>query len=81
MIGSNLSYIFAVRCLFHSKPVLLLSIPFISISVVLAYMLKVIEGPTYVIPINKANYNNYSLYENCLWTIFITMTTGICLNI
>ena len=40
-------------------------------------MLKVIEGPVYdVYKFFRDNYMNFKSYQNCLWNIFVTMTTG-----
>lgn len=75
-MGSRMSRMFALRSLLKSRPYSVLSIVIILVASCLAYMLKIIEGPVYnILPDSKVNYNNYSSFENCIWTVLVTMTT------
>ena len=46
-------------------------------AVTLALMMKIIEGPVYyAIPIGGNKLNDYRDLSNCIWNMFVTMTTG-----
>jgi len=78
MMGVNLSTSFIIRCLLTSKPFSCILLMWITLSMKFAYMLKVIEGPIYdVHQLFRDNLINYKSYQNCLWNILVTMTTGI----
>jgi len=77
MMGVNLSMSFTIRCLLTSKPFSCILVTWGILSLKYAYMLKVIEGPVYdVYKFFRDNYMNFKSYQNCLWNIFVTMTTG-----
>ncbi len=77
MMGVNLSTSFTIRCLLTSKPFTCILLTWGILSLKYAYMLKVIEGPVYDVhkPF-RDNHINFKSFENCLWNIFVTMTTG-----
>jgi hypothetical protein len=77
MIGGKLSRIFAVRCIIVVYPYKFLLITGSIISLTLALMLRIVEGPIYDIDKNaRDNNNDYRYLQNCIWNIFVTMTTG-----
>ena len=82
MMGVNLNMSFTIRCLLTSKPFSCILLTWGLLSLKYAYMLKVIEGPVYDIyqPF-KDNFMNFKSYQNCLWNIFVTMTTGMLIII
>lgn len=78
MMGVNLSMSFTVRCLLTSKPFTCILLTWGILSLKYAYMLKVIEGPVYdVYKYFQDNFINFKSFQNCLWNIFVTMTTGM----
>ena len=43
-----------------------------------AYILKIVEGPLYeLIPVYKIKNMDFRNYLNCIWDVFVTITTGI----
>lgn len=76
MLGSKLSRLFAIRCIFIKNPYSFLLVLVFSFSLSLSYMIKIIEGPITDPTKPQGIPNNFNDYENCLWTIFITMYTG-----
>lgn len=76
MMGSHLSMLFAVRCIFYSHPVKMLIILMFIFVLSLSYMVKILEGPVWLISQTAQNsLINYNYYENCIWNVLITMTT------
>ena len=73
MMGSKLTKLFAVRCIFYSHPVKFLITVIFALLFAFSYMLKILEGPVW-----KPNTNslmNFNLLENCMWNVLVTMTT------
>lgn len=77
MMGSKMTRMFAIRSLVDKFPFVTLSVVLIIAVSLLAYSVKLIEGPAYYVIVNNTNtYGmDYNLYENCIWNIIITMTT------
>lgn len=75
MLGVKLNRLFSIKCLFRSSPNIFLFVLIIMIVYCYAYMIKVLEGPVYS-QLGLKDLVDYSLIENCLWTIAVTMTTG-----
>jgi hypothetical protein len=73
MMGVTLSNSFKIRCILTSKPFICILFSWGTFALIFAYLLKIIEGPVF-----KANLNtiDYFSYQNCLWNVFVTMTTG-----
>lgn len=75
-MGTKLSMLFAVKCIFYSHPVKMLLILMAIVVLSLSYMLKILEGPVwYVSSSAQDNLINYNYYENCIWNVLVTMTT------
>jgi potassium intermediate/small conductance calcium-activated channel subfamily N protein 2 len=81
MMGKQSGYIFSFKCLLISKTLQTLIFITILTCLTFAYMLKIIEGPVFLISNtnnknnNKNNDNNYMFYFNCFWNVLVTMTT------
>lgn len=76
MMGSKLTTLFAVRCIFYSHPVKMLIVLMSIVVLSLSYMIKILEGPVWYISASaQASYINYNYYENCVWNVLVTMTT------
>jgi hypothetical protein len=76
MFGWDLSRIFAIKCLLHVFPFRLLILFAMSITIILAYMIKVIEGPLFFLSMETQFYHNdFRSFSNCLWYTLITMAT------
>ena len=71
MIGRKLSMFFSFRSLLISQTGFILILITIILVLVLAYMLRIIEGPVGLI--NKKV--DYSHILDCVWNILVTMTT------
>ncbi len=77
MIGNKLSRLFAVRCIIVVYPYTFLFISGSIISITLALMLRIVEGPVFDIDKNAQLANNdYRYLQNCIWNVFVTETTG-----
>lgn len=77
MIGSQLSRLFAIRCIIIVYPYTFLIISGSIITMTLALMLRIIEGPVYAVnPQSQTLNNDYRAIQNCIWNILVTMTTG-----
>lgn len=76
MMGSKLTTLFAVRCIFYSHPVKMLIVLMSIVVLSLSFMIKILEGPVwYISAAAQASYINYNYYENCVWNVLVTMTT------
>ncbi len=78
MMGSRLSMFFSLKCLICKYPYEMISVSTIVISFSLAKMIQVVEAPLYYLTTEpgKSNYNDYRSFGNCVWNMFVTMTTG-----
>jgi hypothetical protein len=77
MIGSKLTRLFAVRSLIVVYPYKFLIISGTIVTLTLALMIRIVEGPVYAItPNSQSIKNDYRLLQNCVWNILVTMTTG-----
>lgn len=80
MMGNKLSFFFALKCLIIKYPIQMLGSLTLSYVFTSAMMLKIIEGPVYYLnpTFNGGqNYNDYRSFVNCMWNMFVTMTTGM----
>ena len=76
MFGGNSSIFFAVKCMIRMNPFSVIFFYFISCIMVLSYIIKIIEGPIYLINLNsQANLIDFRSFSNCMWYTFITMAT------
>jgi hypothetical protein len=75
MLGVTLNRLFSIKCLFRSSPNIFLFVLIVVIVYCYAFMIKVIEGPVYA-QLGVKDLVDYSLIENCIWTICVTMTSG-----
>lgn len=76
MMGSSLTKIFAIRCIFNTHPIKFLIVVVLTLLFGFAYMLKILEGPVwYVEALVREKMMDYNLLENCLWNVLVTMTT------
>jgi hypothetical protein len=81
MFGGNLSRLFAIKCALTVNPFYIIILFSLSFTIVLGYMVRIIEYNTYYEIINgiekERNPKIDFLYlGNALWYILITMTTG-----
>jgi hypothetical protein len=76
IVGLKLSYSFALRCLLASKPYRFICIACLITIFPFAYMLKVVEGPVYLIDKDSQTFKiDYRIFGNCFWNVLVTMTT------
>ena len=80
----NFDMFFSLRSLIIKYP-LVMQMLFTGVtSVALALMVQIIEGPVSLL-INtdpaKPVYNEYSSYLNCIWNIFVVITTGKLISV
>lgn len=69
-----------MRCLIIKYPIEMLGSLTMAYVFASAMMIKIIEGPAYYLnPIinGTTSYNDYRNFVNCMWNMFVTMTTGI----
>lgn len=78
MMGNRLSMYFSLKCMFTKYPFEMISLCTVIISFCLAKMIQVVEGPIYdlLTAPGSTNYNDYRSFGNCIWNMFVTMTTG-----
>jgi hypothetical protein len=72
MMGNRLTMFFSLRCLVIKYPIEMLGLLTIMASFTLGEMLRIIEGPVFT-----SGLNDYRQLSNCMWNMFVTMTTGI----
>lgn len=76
MFGGDSSILFAVKCLLQVNPFFNIFFFFISTVLILAYLMKIIEGPVFLVDYeSQANLNDFRSFNNCIWYTFITMVT------
>ncbi len=76
MFGGNLSRLFAIKCIMNTHPFAFTAVAFLTSCLILAYMMKIIEGPVYLVNIvSQSELNDYRSLSNSMWYVFITMTT------
>ena len=75
MMGMRLNFFFTVKCVMIKNTSLFLIFTTFTFCFGLAYMMKIIEGPAYYLSEDRTNYNKFTDYGNCFWTIFVTMTS------
>ena len=75
MMGKQTNYIFSFKCILISKTIKTLIFITLLTCIIFAYMLKVIEGPVYLLGKPEFHENSYMQYLNCLWNVLVTMTT------
>lgn len=76
MFGSELTIIFALRSLYRMYPWRVVFCYAVTITCIVAYSLRIIEGPVWYVSSDvRSNLNDYRSYENCVWNTFVTMTT------
>lgn len=79
MMGYDLSMFFSIRCLIIKYPIQMLSFLSVLTASTLAFMVHIIESPVYAIETKDSTskyFNDYRDYNNCLWNMLVTMTTG-----
>ena len=74
MLGGKISISFAIKCMMLSKANanVLLIICVILCVFILSFSIKIIEGPLNII---DNDLMDYSLIANCIWNIFVAMTS------
>lgn len=77
-MGNRLTMFFSLKCLLIKYPIKILVTLTLLVAFTLAFMIRILEGP-----VNKLtqigdakNYNDYRSFGNCIWNMFVTMTTG-----
>ena len=81
MMSAEISYFFALKCFYKSKPFFFMTMCFAITALPMSYMLQIIEGPALqYINSKKDNfsgieYSPYESYENCLWNVLVIITT------
>ena len=75
MMGKRSGYLFSFKCLLISKTMTTLIFITILICIIFSYILKVIEGPVFLLNKKINNENNHMQYLNCFWDVLVTMTT------
>ena len=76
MMGMRLNLFLTLKCVLLKYTGYVLFFTTFLFGFVLAYMMKVIEGPVaFVIDYHRRINNSYLDYGNCFWNVFITMTT------
>lgn len=81
MFGYELSQGFALKCFFNVSPFIFLSIFTVTVTLVLAYMIRIIEGPIFYIDKEEQEWLiDFRNFENCIYYILITMGTGKILH-
>lgn len=73
MLGGKVSVKFAIKCMMQDNPKIFLSITVLIWVMALSFSIKIIEGPLHKI---DKDINDYSQLHNCIWNIFVTMTSG-----
>ena len=72
LFGMKLNRLFAIKSISTESPFSFLLCCGIWLVLSLAVMLRIVEGP--LASEDNLN-NNFSSFENCIWSVFITMTT------
>ena len=81
MMGVQMTKLFAIKCLINTQPLFVLATTtFINVCSI-AYLLMIIEGPVIIKGVNGTYSNTYDNYENCVWTVLVTMSTGTLIYI
>lgn len=75
MISSELDFMFTFKCKMRNSPYQMLIILVVLTSIPLAYFLHIIESPVENINNIGGALNNYKSFDNCLWNVFIIITT------
>lgn len=75
MMGNRLTMYFSLKCILLKYPIKILVITTLTVAFTLAFMIKIIEGPMWYVTDEKNNYNDYRKFYNCIWNMFVTMTT------
>lgn len=81
MFGGDLSTMFCFKCYFTEHPFRFLLVYTVSVTTLMAYIMRIIEGPVYYLDAtSRLMYNDFRIYENCVWNTFVTMSTGKIFN-
>jgi len=76
MFGGDTCSLFAIKCMIRENPFFIIFFFFISCNLILSYLMKIIEGPVYLInEDSQNNLNDFRSFSNCMWYTFITMAT------
>jgi hypothetical protein len=73
MMGVDMSRLFAIKCLLCKYPFKVLSIMIFITVLILAHLIMIIEGALKLM--EKEKISDYSNFENCVWTVLVTMST------
>jgi hypothetical protein len=73
MMGYHLSLFFSIRCLIIRYPIRMLGFLTVLVCTILAYCVHILEGP-----LTSTGYNGYKDISDCMWNMYVTLTTGIC---
>lgn len=77
MFGSQLSRLFAIKCLVKTSPYLSLITISVSLTLIISYMIKLVEEPVFKVNIIAQNkIIDFSQILDCIWFVLITMGTG-----
>ena len=72
LFGMKLNRMFAIKSISTESPFSFLLVFGVWVILSLAIMLRIVEGP---LATEENLNNNYTSLENCIWSVFITMTT------
>ena len=72
MLGTRISRVFALRCMFASSPYAVILISIFIFIFTYSFMMRIIEGPVNNLDKDTINFN---LIQNCIWNVVVSMTT------
>jgi hypothetical protein len=77
MFGGDLSRLFAIKCIMDCNPLIFLVLFSVTVTMILSYLIKIIEGPVYLVDKeSRDNMVDYRDLGNCAWYVLISMATG-----
>ena len=77
MFGDVLERMYAVKCLLSVNPYKFLIVCTTLFIIIFSYMIKIIEGPVYLVRKESQDIKNDLRYvENSAWYVLATMTTS-----
>ena len=79
MIGQKLNRLFILRCMLMLYPLLTITTVGVISTIFISFIIRIIEGPLYFLKQFKALNIDFNKYNNSIWNILVTMTTGILL--
>lgn len=77
MFGSDMTLMFGFKCCYKQYPFRILIIYALVVSSLSSYVTLIAEGPMYYIDQqSRIMYNDFRIYENCIWNTLTNMLTG-----